>query len=52
MMQYTKLGNSELTVSRICMGCMVLEIPIMVNTAGRWMKNIPARSLREDWNWA
>ena len=22
MMQYTKLGNSELTVSRICMGCM------------------------------
>ena len=21
-MQYTKLGNSELTVSRICMGCM------------------------------
>ncbi len=22
MMQYTKLGNSDLTVSRICMGCM------------------------------
>ena len=21
-MQYIKLGNSELTVSRICMGCM------------------------------
>lgn len=21
-MQYTKLGNSELNVSRICMGCM------------------------------
>ena len=21
-MQYTKLGNSDLTVSRICMGCM------------------------------
>ena len=21
-MKYTKLGNSELTVSRICMGCM------------------------------
>ena len=21
-MQYTKLGNSELQVSRICMGCM------------------------------
>lgn len=21
-MQYTKLGNSNLTVSRICMGCM------------------------------
>ena len=22
MMKYTKLGNSDLTVSRICMGCM------------------------------
>ena len=22
MMQYTKLGNSDLNVSRICMGCM------------------------------
>ena len=21
-MKYTKLGNSDLTVSRICMGCM------------------------------
>ena len=21
-MEYTKLGNSDLTVSRICMGCM------------------------------
>lgn len=22
MMEYTQLGNSDLTVSRICMGCM------------------------------
>lgn len=34
MMQYTKLGDSELTVSRICMGCMGFGDPC--NGQHRW----------------
>ena len=46
-MQYTKLGNSDLKVSRICMGCMVLEIQITASTAGLWTGNTSKR-LEED----
>ena len=51
-MQYTKLGNSDLTVSRICMGCMGFGIRTAVSTAGHWTRKIPARSYAGGWNLA
>ena len=38
-MQYTKPGNSDLTVSRIRMGCMGFGDPKTASTAGRWTRN-------------
>ena len=33
-MKYTKLGKSDLNVSRICMGCMGLEMRLVDSIAG------------------
>ena len=41
-MQYTRLGKSDLLVSRICMGCgMGLAIRQRVSIAGRWTNSQP-----------
>ena len=37
-MQYTRLGKSDLLVSRICMGCMGFGDPLTASIAGRWTK--------------
>ena len=50
-MEYTKLGKSDLMVSRICMGCMGFGDAKTASTVGHWMKSIPVRSSVEDWNW-
>ena len=49
-MQYTKLGNSQLQVSRICMGCMGFGDAKMASTAGPLMKSMPGRSSGRGWN--
>ena len=49
-MQYTKLGNSDLTVSRICMGCMGFGEAGSGSTPGRLTRNIPARSSGMGWS--
>ena len=52
-MQYTKLGNADLMISRICMGCMGF------GDAGKgqhsWTINERRRAERSfvvDWSWA
>ena len=45
-MKYTKLGNSDLNVSRICMGCMGFGDA----QDGQLMRYIADRALGEDWN--
>lgn len=42
-MQYTKLGNSELTVSRICMGCMGYQNGTSEEYLGRAIRSMAAR---------
>ena len=48
-MQYTKLGNSDLTVSRICMGCM--GFGDAQNGQHSWTldEKHSGRLLRKDW---
>ncbi len=43
-MQYTKLGSSDLNVSRICMGCMGFGDAKADSIRGRWMRSDPVRS--------
>ena len=43
-MKYKKLGNSDLNVSRICMGCMDSEIP---DAAKRAVCGTRAQGLRK-----
>lgn len=50
-MQYTKLGNSDLTVSRICMGCMGFGDPQNGQHSWTLDEPIPARSSGGDWSW-
>ena len=48
-MEYTKLGNSDLTVSRICMGCMGFGDPH--NGQHSWTLATPGRSSSGVWSW-
>lgn len=43
-MKYTKLGNSDLNVSRVCMGCMGFGEAGNGQHSWRSTKNIPVRS--------
>ena len=58
-MEYIKLGNSDLNVSRICMGCMGFGDPTQgpctwtINEEqSREIINSLAKSSSADWNWA
>ena len=49
-MRYAKLGNSELNVSRICMGCMGFGDAKNGSIRAPSMRNIPGRSSAKAWN--
>ncbi len=51
-MQYTKLGNSELNISRICMGVWGLGMRKTGSIPGPSIKSTPVRLSGRVWNWA
>ena len=50
-MEYTKLGNSDLTVSRICMGCMGFGDPHNGQHSWTLDEEHPGRSSGGGWSW-
>ncbi len=46
-MQYVKLGNSDINVSRICMGCMGFGDAKRGSIYGHLMNNIPEKLLKK-----
>ena len=51
-MQYTKLGNSDLTVSRICMGCMGFGDPHSGQHSWTLDEEDSRKIIRRGWNLA
>ena len=49
-MKYTKFGNSDLSVSRICMGCMGFGDASQGQHGWTLDEGIPGRLCGMDWN--
>ena len=51
-MKYTKLGNSDLTVSRICMGCMGFGDPGRGQHSWTIDEAHSREIIKRGWSWA
>lgn len=52
MMEYTRLGNSELNVSRICLGCMGFGDAAEGGHTWAIDEKVPMQLFKEHWNLA